>query len=181
MGLDLLDAIIQLIDLLQHALPSALGSIVGSSTGVFISLWLNRRNLNRINRERVEEYLKGLTNEISESIVLLGNKKLQLLPDDLWKSSVNSGDLVLFHYEAREDLRKAYFNIGKCNYEFVRARDLGEKFRAEANTPGKEQQIGKAWKATTNQAMFMTESTLAHLQDLSGKDWFKKASEYNVA
>jgi hypothetical protein len=49
-------------------------------------------------------------------------------------------------------LRKAYFAIRKCNYEFVRPRDLGEKFRAEADTPEKEQRIGAAWHATTNQA-----------------------------
>ena len=134
-----------------------------------------------MNQERAEGYLKGLTNEMSEAIDLLKNKKLQLLPDDLWQSAVSSGDLTLFCFEPREDLRKAYFAIRKCNYEFVRARDLGEKFRAEADTPEKEQRIGTAWHATTNQAFAMTESTLSYLQSISKKQWFMEASKYNAA
>jgi hypothetical protein len=179
-GLKLLDVLAQLLDLLEHALPSAVGSIIGSSTGVFIGFWLNRRNLTRANQERAEGYLKGLTNEISEAIGLLGNKKLQLLSDDLWQSAVNSGDLALFPYEPREDLRKAYFAMRKCNYEAIRARDLGEKFRAEADTPEKEQRIGMAWRATTIEAMAMAENTLSYLQSLSKKQWFIKASEYKA-
>jgi hypothetical protein len=180
LGLGLLEALAQLFDLLEHALPSAVGSIIGSSTGVFIAFWLNRRNLTQVNQERAEGYLKGLTNEVSEAIALLANRKLQLLPDDLWQSAVNSGDLVLFPYEPREDLRKAYFAMSKCNYEAIRARDLGEKFRAEADTPEKQQRIGMAWAATTKEAMAMVESTLSYLQSLSKKRWFIKASEFKA-
>jgi len=175
----LLEVLAQLFDLLQHALPSALGSIIGSSTGVFIAFWLNRRNLTQVNQEHVEGYLKGLTNEVSESIALLANRKLQLLPNDLWQSAVNSGDLVLFPYEPREDLRKAYFAMSKCNYEAIRARDLGEKFRAEAD-PERQRQIRIAWESTTKEAMSMVESTLSYLQGISEKQWFAKASQFKA-
>ncbi len=79
-----------------------------------------------MNQERSNTYLKGLTNEISEAIDLLKPKPhpLQLLPVDLWQSAVNSGDVALFRYEAREDLRKAYFAIMKCNYQFTRIKEL---------------------------------------------------------
>jgi hypothetical protein len=179
--LELLEILVQLFDLLEHALPSAVGSIIGSSTGVFIGFWLNRRNLTRANQQRAEGYLKGLTNEISEAIGLLSNKQLQLLSDDLWQSAVNSGDLALFPYEPREDLRKAYFAMRKCNYEAIRARDLGEKAIAEADTPEKELRIEMAWRVTTKEAMAMVESTLSSLQNLSKKQWFIKASEYKAA
>jgi hypothetical protein len=165
-------------DLSLPVLTSAIGSIIGSSTGVFIGFWLNRRNLVKQNQERVNVYLKALTNEISEAMASLQKRILQLMSDDLWQSVVNSGDVVLFPYAPREDLRVAYFAIRKCNYEFTRARDLGEKFRAEADTLEKRAQIGQAWHATSNQAYSMSDSTLDYLQRISKKEWFKKASDY---
>ena len=178
-GLDLLEALAQLIDLLARALPSAIGSLVG----VFIAFWLNRRNLTQMNQERANTYLKGLTNEISEAIELLKPDKeqhhtLQLLPIDLWHSAVNSGDVALFPYETREDLRKAYFSIMKCNYEFTRTIGIGDKFRAEADTAEKRERIHLAWLSETAQADYMSGSTLSYLLSLSEKEWFIEASKY---
>lgn len=133
-----------------------------------------------MNQERSNTYLKGLTNEISEAIDLLKPKPhpLQLLPVDLWQSAVNSGDVALFRYEAREDLRKAYFAIMKCNYQFTRTKGIGEKFWIEADTSEKGQRISAAWRAETDQADYMTESTLSYLLGLSKKSWFIEAIRY---
>ncbi|MGA8857034.1 MAG: hypothetical protein WB643_07690 [Candidatus Bathyarchaeia archaeon] len=119
------------------------------------------------------DYTRGLKSELKQSIGLLPQHLLQLMPDDLWKSLVSSGDLALFPFDQREDLRQAYFAISKCNYEFIRARDLGEKFRAEGDTPEKQAQIMQAWQATTKQAFAMSDSTLSYLQGLTNKPWWK--------
>jgi len=159
-------------------LTSALGSIIGSSTGVFIGFWVNRRNLNKLNQGRVDEYLKGLTNELSESMALLRKRLLQLMPDHLWQSVVNSGDVVLFPYEVREDLRAIYFAISKCNYQFTRTASLGDKFRTEADTSERQKLIGDAWKGATEQSYYMNDSTLSQLEGISQKEWFIKSSQY---
>ena len=180
--LTLLELLSQLTDLIERALPSAVGSIIGSSIGVFIGFRLNRWNLTQINQERSKTYLKGLTNEISEAIERLTPDKqqrhtLQLLPNELWQSAVHSGDVALFLYEAREDLRKAHFAIMKCNYQFIRTIGMRDKL-PEADTPEKEQRIRAAWHAETEQSNYMSDSTLSCLLKLSEKEWFIEATKY---
>ena len=158
-----------MLDFLQGFLPPIVGSFSGVTLGFLVEHWLEKRRRNRLRGE----YTRGLKSEITQCIDLLKKRLLQLLPDDLWKSLVSSGDLAIFPFDQREDLRQAYFAIGKCNYEFIRARDLGEKFRAEADTPSKQQQIGSAWKATTDSAYHMTDSTRSFLEGLANHPWWR--------
>ena len=119
--------------------------------------------------------MKHLTNEILDSIPILEANKLQLLPDDVWKSVVNSGHLALLPYEAWEDLRKAYFAMSKCNYEATRSRDLSVALQIHGDTPENQERIKTAWKWTQDQAHYMSQSTLGYLQGITKKEWFVKA------
>jgi len=153
---------------LQGFLPPIVGSFFGVTLGFLVENRVEKRRQERLRTQ----YTRGLKSEITQSIGLLKNRLLQLLPDDLWKSLVSSGDLALFPFDQREDLRQAYFAIGKCNYEFVRARDLGETSRAEAD-PVRQQAIDKAWAATTASAYHMTDSTRAYLEGLTNRPWWQ--------
>ncbi len=86
----LMDALGELLAFLQWGLP-IIGSIIGSSLGVVAGFRLNSWGSKRRNEELAREYLKHLTNEILDAIPILERKLLQLLPDDVWKSVVNSG------------------------------------------------------------------------------------------
>ena len=126
-------------------------------------------------RELAGEYMKHLTNEILEAIPVLEKKQLQLLPNDVWRSVVNSGHLALLPYEAWEDLRKAYFALSKCNYEATRSRDLSVAVQIHGDTPENRERIREAHKWTSDQARYMAESTLTYLQELTKKKWFNDA------
>ena len=117
-----------------------------------------------------KEYTLGFKSEVQQAIGLLESRKLQLLPDDWWKASLSSGAIAVFPSDQREELRQAYFSIAKCNYEAIRTRDLGERFRSESDS-GKREQILKEWIATSQQALGMGESTLSYLRTLVGKEW----------
>lgn len=122
--------------------------------------------------------MKHLTNEILEAIPILEKKQLQLLPNDVWRSVVDSGHLALLPYEAWEDLRTAYFAMSKCNYEAVRSRDLSVALDVHGDYPANQNRIMLAWKAASEQAFYMAQSTSEYLQSISKKDWFVKARNW---
>jgi hypothetical protein len=152
-------------------LESIVGPVIGSFFGVWLGFLVNNYANKRKRTRLRKEYTKGLKSEIQQAIGLLENRLLQLLPEDLWKSLVNSGDLALFPFTQREDLPQAYFAIGKCNYEAVRARDLGELSRAEGDYK-KRDALDKAWQSTTEEAFRLTDSTLKYLQGLATRSWW---------
>lgn len=115
------------------------------------------------------KYLNGLRSELRQAIWLLDAGKLQLLPDDLWRSLVNSGHLILFSANQIEDLRQAYFCVAKLNYMFVRCKDLSETYHTEIN-PLKRRAIRRVWRATTIEALGMGQSTAAFLRTCTKKD-----------
>lgn len=167
----MLEALVQLIDLFERALPSIVGSIIGSSCGIIIGYRLNVRSQKKRDESLVDKHLKGMRNEILQAISLLDNRKLQLLPENLWDSAVNSGDLALFPSEEKEDLRQAYFAIQKVNYMSKRSADLNVQFLKETNDETRKG-IGVAWKAISDEGLRMADSTLASLRILAEKEWF---------
>jgi len=82
---------------LQWASPT-IGFIIGPALGVLGGFKLNSWGSKHSNERLVREYMKQLTNEILDAIPILERKWLQLLPDDIWKSVVNSGHLALLPY-----------------------------------------------------------------------------------
>jgi hypothetical protein len=155
-----------------------LGVVIGGLLQYYITLRQDARKAReeeKKSRELAREYMKHLTNEILEAISILERKLLQLLPDDVWKSVVNSGHLALLPYDAWEDLRTAYFAMSKCNYEAIRSRDLSVALQIHGDFPANQQRIMSAWKWTSNQAQGMAESTFAYLQGLRQKKWFIEA------
>jgi hypothetical protein len=158
-----------------------LGVIVGSVLQYYITRGQDARRAHqeeRTRRELASEYMKHLTNEILEAIPILEKKQLQLLPNDIWSSVVNSGHLALLPSEAWEDLRTAYFAMSKCNYEATRSRDFSVALQIHGDTPENRQRIAEAWKWTSGQAFYMAQSTLTYLQGLTKKEWFRKAASW---
>jgi len=160
-------------ELVEKALPSIIGSITGSFLGVFLGFLVNRWKQKQDDNRLRQEYVKGFRSEIGQGLGLLRNRKLQLVPSDLWMSAVNSGDLRLFCSDQKNDLRMAYFAISNYNYEAKRARDRGEQYRAEADDERKRQQLMSAWAAASEHAQQMGEGLIRTLENLWNKEWFK--------
>lgn len=171
----MLEALGQLIDLLGYALPSIIGSVIGSFLGIFGGYRLNSRSQKKRDERLVERHLRGMRGEILQAISLLENRKLQLLPDDLWQSAVNSGHLALFPSEEKEDLRQGYFNIDKVNYMAIKSADLNVQFLKETNEENRKA-VGLAWKAVSDEGIRMADSTLTYLRSVAKKEWFTELS-----
>jgi hypothetical protein len=122
-------------------------------------------------RGTVRKYLNGLRSELRQAVWLLDAGKLQLLPDDIWRSLVNSGHLILFPANQIEDLRQAYFGVAKLNYMFKRCKDISEAYHTEIN-PLKRRAIRKVWRGTTVEALGMARGTAFSLRMLTRKDGF---------
>jgi hypothetical protein len=98
--------------------------------------WGFNRNENK--RKELEEkrrlfFKKLLIHEATESIELLKNGPVNLIPIDAWKSIVNSGEIALFRDKAI-DLSDTYFQIQNYNYEAKRVKDAIEDVRLHPAT-----------------------------------------------
>jgi hypothetical protein len=144
-------------------LPPIVGSFCGVLAGFFVN-WKHEKNKEgRIK----EEYRKAISREIEQSIGLLENGKVQLVPTSIWRSALSSGYLALFSDQEREDWRQAYFSMSKYNYGAKISRDRAEQLRATID-------VKQALEAAHRDALKMGTSTLTYLQSLTERDWFRK-------
>ena len=77
-----------------------------------------------------------LMHEARESIKLLSEGPVNLIPVDAWNSVVNSGEIALFEGKAI-DLSDTYFQVQNYNYEAKRVRDAIEEMRLHPTTTDK--------------------------------------------
>jgi hypothetical protein len=117
------------------------------------------------------KYLEALHSELRQATGLLDAGKLQLLPNDIWRSLINSGHLILFTTDQIEALRQAYFAISKLNYMAIRCKDLSEAYHTEIN-PLKRRAIRRVWRGATLETLGMGLGTASFLRMLTKKDWF---------
>ena len=91
--------------------------MVGSFLGVISAFGLNHLYQLYNNNESKKKYKNMIKSEIEESINLLGQDWIRLLPVDKWNSAVNSGALKLFKSEVElGPLSTAYQNIKEYNF-----------------------------------------------------------------
>jgi len=140
-------------------------SIVVALIGYMCRWWRNRKT--RL------QYLQGLRTEIEDSIRLLQNRKGQLLPNDQWTHILISGGLKLLSSTQIDELGRAYFGISNYDYEAKRARDMGERYRSEADEKSRKQ-IHLAWQLTSQQLFSMGDGLLHTLQTLLSREYFRK-------
>jgi hypothetical protein len=151
-----------LFDILTF-LPPIAGSFFGVLAGFLVN-WKHQKN----KEDRIkEEYRKVISREIEQSIDLLAKGKVQLVPTSIWRSALSSGYLALFSDEEREDWRQAYFSMSKFNYGAKISRDRAEQLRAMIDAK-------QALEVAHQDALKMGASTLAYLQSLTERDWFRK-------
>ncbi|MGD2066558.1 MAG: hypothetical protein PVI43_05250 [Candidatus Bathyarchaeota archaeon] len=133
---------------------STLKSFLPPFFGVLFAFLIDRlwtRHKDRGSRKKLKQELKDELTRCSNLLVGKGN----LLPVDIWKSSVFSGSLKLLKQEFKLKLASIYFNIDCHNYTAEKVWDAGmiakttksEKPMAkiDAKLEGKDVEIEVPW------------------------------------
>lgn len=147
-------------------------SLIGPFFGVLAGFAVNYAYQSRRNNKIKSKYLSLFRSEVKESITVMQEHKLKLLPNNAWRLAISSGDLSLFSFEQVNDLSRVYHAVDNYIYEAKRARDMGERYRAEASPTAKEQ-IHSAWGHVSKLASEYEEQALHLLQELSNREWFR--------
>jgi len=90
--------------------------IMGSFFGVLAAFGINHLYQSYKDKKDKINYIDMIRSEIEDSIVVLDQDFVQSLPEDKWKSAVNSGALRLFRIETElQSLSKNYYKINDFN------------------------------------------------------------------
>jgi len=96
--------------------------ILGPFFGVLLAFAIERgygRYRDRANRKKVKTNLKSELEKCKCLLTGQGN----LLPTEMWNSTITTGDTKLLSFDERGKLSSVYFEINKHNYEAKRVRD----------------------------------------------------------
>jgi hypothetical protein len=103
-----------------------IGPLIGAYVGVKYGFNKNNKHRQELEEKRKLFFKNWLKHEADESIRLVEEGSVNLIPEDAWNSAVNSGNVAFFEAKAME-LSDTYFKIKNYNYEAKRVRDATEE------------------------------------------------------
>jgi hypothetical protein len=83
--------ILQMIGPILGFLSALIGPLVGALVGVILGFQKNDDNRRKLEEERRDFFKNLLMHEAKESIKLIEERNVNLIPVDAWKSVVNAG------------------------------------------------------------------------------------------
>lgn len=128
--------ILQMISPIWGVVSVIIGPLIGAYAGVKLGFDKNNKHRQKLEDEKKVFFKNWLKHEAKESIRLIENGPVNLIPEDAWNSVVNSGNIALFETKATE-LSDIYFKIKNYNYEAKRVRDAIEESRLHPETTDK--------------------------------------------
>jgi hypothetical protein len=102
---------------------STLGTFLPPFFGVLVAFLIQRTWTWNENRDSKKKLLKDIKQELTlcfQRLIGQGN----LLPTDIWKSTVSTGSLKLIPYIHKFELASIYFRIECHNYEAEKVREV---------------------------------------------------------
>lgn len=116
---------LQQMSFIWDFLVRIIGPLIGALVGVYLGFKINDNRRKELNEEKRLFYKNWLMRDAKKSIELLPGK-VNLIPEDAWKSLINSGDIALFKNKAIE-LGNIFFEVQNYNYEAKLIREAYER------------------------------------------------------
>jgi hypothetical protein len=102
------------------------GPLIGAFVGVFLGFKINNDYRKRQDNGKKQFYLSSLRHEIDKGMVILQDIKhddIMLIPENVWNSIMNTGNITLFANQEAIPLSSIYFEIQNYNFEAKKARE----------------------------------------------------------
>lgn len=152
-------------DSIWDFLARIIGPLIGALVGVYLGFKINDTRRKQLDEEKKLFYRNLLMRNAKKAIDLLPGK-VNLIPEDAWRSLVNSGDIALFKDKAIE-LSDIFFEVQNYNYE---AKLIREAYEREIQFGPFWDPNGKEFSRASDLKLILNEKTkpelLKHLREL---------------